>query len=181
MTPNLLVKYKKEIVPELIKEFGYKSAMQAPKIVKMTINVGVGKFLKEPNFVENVEKNLAKITGQKPVRTKAKIAISNFKIRAGMEIGVAVTLRGPRMWYFLEKFIKVTLPRLRDFQGLSEKSFDRQGNFSVGLKENLAFPEVKAGDVDKIHGLEVSVHTTAANREEGLFLLKKLGFPFAKK
>lgn len=181
MKLNLLEKYKKEVVPELIKEFGYRSAMQAPKISKVTLNVGVGKFLKEPNYLENVEKTLVKITGQKPVRTRAKIAISNFKIRAGMEIGAAVTLRGSRMWYFLEKFIKVTLPRLRDFQGLSDKSFDRQGNFSVGLKENLAFPEIKSGDIDKMHGLEISVHTTAANREEGLSLLKKLGFPFAKK
>lgn len=180
MTPNLYKKYKDEIVPELKKELGLTNVMQVPKITKVVINVGVGKFLKEPNFIENVEKNLVKITGQKPVRTKSKKAISNFKIRENMDIGVVVTLRGPRMYYFLEKLLNVTFPRTRDFHGISDKSFDRQGNFSLGFKENLAFPEIKAGEVDKNHGLEIVVCTTAKNSAEGRLLLAKLGFPFAK-
>ncbi|MDD2758274.1 MAG: 50S ribosomal protein L5 [Patescibacteria group bacterium] len=180
MMPNLYKKYKDEVVPELKKELGYKNVMQVPKITKVVVNVGVGKFLKEPNFIENVEKNLIKITGQKPVRTKSKKAISNFKIRENMDIGVVVTLRGPRMYYFLEKLLNVTFPRTRDFHGISDKSFDRQGNFSLGFKENLAFPEVKAGEVDKNHGLEIVFCTTAKSKEEGRMLLAKLGFPFAK-
>jgi len=178
---NLYEKYKKEVVPALRAEFGYKNVMEAPRISKVVINVGVGRFVKEPNYIEAVEKNIAAITGQKPIRTKAKKAISNFKIRAGMDVGVTVTLRGPRMWYFLEKLLNVTLPRLRDFRGLSDKGFDKRGNYSLGFKENLAFPEIKATELDKAHGLEMSVNTTAKNREEGRALLAHLGFPFVNK
>lgn len=180
MTLNLYAQYKKEIVPALMKEFGYKNVMQAPKVVKVVINAGIGRFVKEPNFIENVEKTIVKITGQKPMRTKAKKSISNFKIREGMEIGVAATLRGPRMYHFLEKLTRVTFPRVRDFRGVSDKGFDRQGNYTIGFKENLAFPEVKVEEVDKIHGLQIIIHTTAKNKAEGRALLSLMGFPFVK-
>jgi len=177
---TLYQKYKKEIVPALVKELGLKNPMQAPKVVKVVLNAGVGRFVKEAGFIDNVEKTLTKITGQKAVRTKAKKAISNFKIREGQEIGVMVTLRGPRMYEFLQKLLNVTFPRVRDFHGISDKSFDRQGNFTVGFKENVAFPEVKMEEIEKMHGLEVIVNTTATNRESGRALLAHLGFPFSK-
>lgn len=180
MENNLYKKYKKEVVPALKEELGLANIMQVPKITKVTLNVGVGKHLKEANYIENVENTLKRITGQKPMRTKAKKAISNFKIRAGMEIGVMVTLRGKRMYDFLEKTINITFPRIRDFRGITDKGFDRQGNFSFGFKENLAFPEVKVEDIDKSHGLEVVIATTAKNKIEGKALLTKLGFPFNK-
>ncbi|PIT88694.1 MAG: 50S ribosomal protein L5 [Candidatus Magasanikbacteria bacterium CG10_big_fil_rev_8_21_14_0_10_36_32] len=177
---NLYEKYKKEVVPALMKEMGYKSLMEVPKIKKVVINVGVGRFLKEPNYIENVEKNLVKITGQKTVRTKAKKAISNFKIREGMEIGVVVTMRGPRMYYFLEKLLNVTFPRMRDFHGISDKGFDKQGNFTIGFKENMSFPEIKSGELDKSHGMEITINSTTKSAQEGRALLTHLGFPFVK-
>lgn len=180
MESNFYQFYKEKVVPELQKQFGYKSIMQVPKIKKVVLNVGVGKFVKESNYVENVEKTLTKITGQKPVRTKSKTSISNFKVREGMEVGVVVTLRGPRMYHFIEKLVKVTFPRVRDFRGISDKCFDRQGNYSIGFKENLAFPEVKAEELDKMHGLQITFNTTAKNKEEGKALLSHLGFPFVK-
>lgn len=180
MKLNLYEKYKKEVVPALKKELNLKSVMQVPKISKVVINVGVGRFLKESGYIDNVEKTLLKITGQKPVRTKAKKAISNFKVREGQEIGVVVTLHGARMYQFLEKLVNVSFPRIRDFRGISNKAFDRQGNYTLGLKENTAFPEVKTGEVDKIHGMEIVINTTAKNREGGLALLTHLGFPFIK-
>ena len=180
MQANLYKQYKEQIVPKLKVELGYKNIMQVPKIVKVVINAGIGSFVKESGYIENVENTLQKITGQKPVRTKAKKAISNFKIRENMEIGVMVTLRGPQMWYFLEKLLKVTFPRVRDFRGISTKSFDRQGNYTIGFKENSAFPEIKQGEIDKMHGLQVIINTTAKNQKEGIALLTALGFPFAK-
>jgi len=180
MTLNLYQKYKKEVVPALKKELNFKSVMQVPKVTKVVINVGVGRFIKESGYIDNVEKTLLRITGQKPVRTKAKKAISNFKIREGQEIGVMVTLHGDRMYQFLEKLVNVSFARIRDFRGISDKAFDRQGNYTLGLKENTAFPEVKTGEVDKIHGLEVVINTSAKNREAGKALLTHLGFPFIK-
>lgn len=173
--------YKKSVVPAIQKELGLKNVMQVPKINKVIINAGIGRFIKEANFIDNVEKTLTKITGQKPVRTKAKKAISNFKIREGQEIGVMVTLRGPRMYDFLEKLVKVTFPRVRDFHGISDKAFDAQGNFTIGFKENVAFPEVKMEEIDKIHGLQIIVNTTAKDKVAGKALLTHLGFPFTKK
>ncbi len=163
-----------------MKERGYTSMMQVPKIKKVVLNAGVGRFIKEAGFIDAVEKTLSRITGQKPVRTKAKKSISNFKIREGQEIGVVVTLRGPRMYHFLEKLLAVTFPRVRDFHGVSDKAFDRQGNYTIGFKENIAFPEVKMEEIDKIHGLQVVISTNAKNKEEGKALLKQLGFPFTK-
>lgn len=177
---NLYEKYKKEIVPELMKDLGYKNVMQVPKLEKVVLNVGIGRHLKEANYADMVEKNLFKITGQQPVRTKAKQSISNFKIREGMEVGLSVTLRGPKMYYFLEKLLTLTFPRMRDFRGISDKSFDKQGNFAFGFKENISFPEVDASELEKVHGLQVNVKTTAKTREEGKALLTKLGFPFVK-
>lgn len=177
---NLHEKYKKEVVPTLQKELGFKNVMQVPKISKVVLNSGVGRFVKEANYIDNVEKTFNKITGQKPVRTKSKKSISNFKIRQGMPIGVVVTLRGERMYHFLEKLLNVTFPRTRDFHGISDKGFDSRGNFTIGFKENVAFPEVKSGEVDKIHGLQIIVNTTAKNKTEGKALLVALGFPFVK-
>ena len=180
MENNLYKIYKKEIVPALKEEFGFKNVMQVPKVQKVIINVGVGKFLKETGHIENVENTLLKITGQKPTRNKAKKAISNFKLRAGMDVGVSVTLRGQRMYDFLEKLTNVTFARVRDFRGITDRGFDRQGNFSYGFKENMPFPEVKVDEIDKTHGLEIVVVTNANNKQEGKSLLKNLGFPFKK-
>lgn len=178
---NLQEHYNKVVVPALAKEFHYKSVMQVPRIKKVVVNVGYGRHLKEAGFIDNVTKTLTKITGQKPVHTKSKKSISNFKVREGQEIGAMVTLRGQRMWNFLEKLVKVTFPRVRDFHGISDKSFDRQGNYTIGFKENMAFTEVKVEELDKIHGLEIVVNTSAHNRAEGLALLTQVGFPFIKK
>lgn len=180
MKVNLYEKYKKEVVPAMKAEFGYKNIMQTPKVAKIIINAGVGRFIKEPHFIENVESTLTKISGQKPVRTKAKKSISNFKIREGMDIGVMVTLRGPRMYQFLEKLVSITLPRVRDFRGVSAKSFDHNGNYTIGFKENLSFPEIKSEDIEKMHGLQIIINTTAKNKEEGKSLLTHLGIPFVK-
>lgn len=181
MNSNLYKKYKEVVVPALKKELGFKNVMQVPKVNKVVLNAGIGRFVKEPHYIDNVEKTLANISGQKPMRTKAKKSISNFKIREGMEIGVAVTLRGPKMYYFLEKLINVTFPRIRDFRGISDHGFDKNGNYTIGFKENVAFPEVKAGDVEKIHGLQIIINTSAKTRDEGRALLSQLGFPFVKK
>ncbi|MFH1789602.1 MAG: 50S ribosomal protein L5 [bacterium] len=180
MENNLYKQYKKVIVPKLKAELKLSNIMQVPKINKVVLNVGVGRFLKESGYIENVESTLTKITGQKPIRTKAKKAISNFKVRQGMEIGVMVTLRGKRMYDFLEKFLCLTLPRVRDFRGISPNSFDKVGNYTLGMKEHLSFPEIRADEVDKIHGLEVAICTTASNADEGRKLLAMLGFPFKK-
>ncbi len=177
---NLQKKYQDEVVPALNKELGFKNVMEVPKISKVVLNAGIGRFVKEPHFIENVEKTFLNITGQKPVRTKAKKAISNFKIRQGMEIGVMVTLRGAKMYNFLEKLLNVTFPRVRDFRGISDKGFDKNGNFTFGFKENVAFPEIKAGDVEKNHGLQIIINTTARNNKESKALLTHLGFPFVK-
>lgn len=180
MSVNLQTKYKKEIVPALKKQFGFSSVMQVPAVKKIVVNSGVGRFVKEASYIENVERTLNAITGQKPVRTKAKKSISNFKIREGMDIGVVVTLRGKRMYEFLEKLLRVTFPRTKDFHGISDKGFDRQGNFTLGFKENMAFPEIKSTEIDKLHGLQIIVNTNAKNKQQGKALLTALGFPFVK-
>lgn len=180
MESRLYKKYKEEVVPALREEFGYKNIMQVPKIVKITLNVGFGKHAKENSFIENVEKTLSGISGQKPVRNKATKSISNFKIREGMEIGASVTLRGKRMYDFIDKLVNITMPRVRDFRGINPKSFDKNGNYSIGFKENIAFPEIKSDAIDQIHGLQVVINTTAKNKKEGYALLEKIGFPFKK-
>ena len=170
---------KTEVNPELKKVLEIKNDMMVPKIEKVVLNVGVGKSLQDKSYTDHVVETLRRITGQQPVLTKARKSISSFKIREGMVVGVKVTLRGQKMYDFLEKLIKVSLPRVRDFRGLSVKSFDRQGNFTIGVKEHLIFPEINPDEVEKIHGLEIIVTTTASDRREGYWLLKLMGFPFS--
>ncbi len=180
MNKNLYQNYKEVVVPKLKEELKLSNVMEVPRITKVVLNAGIGRFVKEPHFIENVESTLTRITGQKPVRTKAKKAISNFKIRENQEIGVAVTLRGPKMYHFLEKLIVATFPRIRDFRGISAHGFDRKGNYTIGFKEHIAFPEIKSGEIDKIHGLQIIVNTTAKNEAQGRALLTHLGFPFVQ-
>jgi len=170
--------YKKQIVPQLMKELGYKNIFQVPRVQKVVLNVGLGRGLKDATFIDTVESTLLRISGQKPLKTKARKAISNFKIRAGMVIGMKVTLRGQRMYDFVEKLIKVTLPRIRDFRGLPVTLLDKNGNLNIGIKEHIAFPEIKADEIEKLHGLEVAIVTNAKTKKDGLALFKALGFPF---
>src|SRR3989344_6392501 len=171
-------KYQKTVQPSMKEKFGYKNNMAVPKIEKVIINVGTGPGLKDAKFNEVVEATLRRITGQKPVKTVAKKSISNFKIREGLVVGMMVTLRGSRMYDFLDKLINVTLPRVRDFRGLSPKSVDPRGNLNIGFREHIAFPEIKSDEVEKIHGLQVSIVTTAKNKQESLALLKLFCFSF---
>ncbi len=175
---NLQEKYITKVIPALKEKFGYKNDLAAPKLLKVIINTGIGQGLKDPKFKETAKQTLARITGQKPVERKAKKAISGFKIRQNQIIGLVVTLRRERMYDFVDKLINIALPRTRDFRGLDPKSLDGKGNLTIGFREHLAFPEIKADEVEKLHGLEVTIVTTAKNDEEGLELLKLLGFPF---
>ena len=170
-------KYIKTVQAEMKKKFGYKSVMAAPQIKKVVVNVGIGKIVKENDKIEEVVNAMTAITGQKPVKTKAKKAIAGFKTRAGMEVGVKVTLRGARMWQFIDRLVGATLPRTRDFQGITRKSVDKGGNISIGIKEHLIFPEILPEKVKYIFGLQVTISTTAHSQEEGLELFKLLGFP----
>ena len=172
--------YKKNIMPKMKEKFGYKNRLETPKVNKVVINVGVGRFSKDKKHIENVVNSLSRITGQKPVLTKSKQSISGFKVREGNTVGVMVTLRGKRMYDFLDKLVNATFPRVRDFRGLEKKGIDSAGNLSIGFREHLAFPEIKADEVDRIHGLEVCISTTAETKEEGLELFKLMGFPFKK-
>ncbi|MFZ5364213.1 MAG: 50S ribosomal protein L5 [Patescibacteria group bacterium] len=174
---RIKTKYTEEVIPEMKKVFGYKNNLAVPKIEKVIVAAGLSQGLKDAKFLDIVEETLRKITGQKPVRTLAKKSISNFKIRKGMPVGMIVTLRGTRMYDFLDKLINITFPRVRDFRGISQKFLDRDGNLSVGFKEDIAFPEIKSEEIEKIHGLQVTVKTTAQNKKEGLTLLKLMGFP----
>lgn len=176
---GIIEKYKTEVIPALQKDFGHKNATSVPQIDKVVVNVGVGKA-KDSNMIELAEKTIRRITGQHPVKTKAKKSIAGFKLREGTVVGLTVTLRGKKMTDFIEKLIHVTFPRVRDFRGLSVKSFDEQGNLSIGLKEHMAFPEIRPDEVEQVHGIEVTIKTTADNAEEGAALLKGLGFPFKK-
>ncbi len=177
---RLKERYKKEIAPQLKEKFGYNNILMAPKLDKVVVNVGFGRFSKDSAHIDNVKKNLASITSQKCILTKAKKAISAFKVREGMVIGAKVTLRGDRMYDFVEKLVNVTLPRVRDFRGLAEKSIDKTGNLTIGFKEHVAFPEISDDSIENIHGLEVIVATTAGSRDESLELLKFIGFPLKK-
>lgn len=172
--------YKKEVVPKLMKEFGYKNVNAVPTIKAVTLNVGLGPGLKEAKYLETAEKTLTRISGQKPVKTKARKSISAFKIREGMVIGMKVTLRGKRMWNFVDKLLHVALPRVRDFRGLPPKAFDKNGNYSIGFKEHTAFPEIRSDEIEAIHGLQVTIGTSAKSPEEGKALLSHLGLPLKK-
>ena len=173
-------KYKKEIVPQLMKEFGYKNVMQVPKLEKIVINIGLGEAVQNAKALEAAEIDLVAISGQHPVITRAKKSIAAFKLRAGMPVGMMVTLHGKRMYEFLDKLVNIVLPRIRDFQGIPRSSFDGDGNYSLGLKEQIVFPEIDYDKVDKTRGLEVTIVTTANNNEEGRQLLEFMGMPFAR-
>lgn len=178
---NFKKKYNQEIIPKLMKELGLKNKMQAPRIAKVAINIGLNSNrLKESDYLEAAKNTLQKITGQKPVERKAKKSISSFKIRKGQVVGVSVTLHGERMFDFVSKLINIVLPRARDFRGLSPASFDGHGNYTIGFREQIAFPEIRPEDSDKLHGLEVAIATTAENDKEGRALLTLMGFPFRK-
>lgn len=170
--------YKEEIVKRLREEFKYQNIHAVPRLEKVVLNIGASKAQKDPKYLEVMEDVLLRITGQRPVKTKAKQSISNFKIRQGMVIGFKVTLRGDRMYDFVQKLVCITLPRVRDFRGLSVRSFDGRGNYCIGFREYLPFPEIKSDEVEKLHGLEVAFSTTARTDAEGHLLLRLLGFPF---
>lgn len=177
---RLKEKYLKEIVPSLIKENKYGSVMQVPKLSKITINIGVGEATENAKVLEAATKDLSIITGRKPLITKAKKSISNFKLRQGNPIGCAVTLRGIAMYEFFDRLVNIAMPRIRDFRGVSAKSFDGRGNYNLGLKEQLIFPEIVYDKIDKIRGMSISITTTASTDEEARQLLAAFGFPFRK-
>lgn len=170
-------KYTKEAVPAMMEKFSCKNSMAVPRVQKVVVNVGIGKFIKESDKVEEIINGIGEITGQKPVKTKARKAISGFKIRQGLEIGVKVTLRGKRMWQFIERLVNVALPRTKDFQGIEEKSVDQKGNLNIGIREHTIFPEISAEKMKNIFGFQVTIVTNAKSRDEGRELFKLLGFP----
>lgn len=178
--PRLKERYQTEIVPALMKEFGYANVMQSPRLVKISVNIGLGEALTNSRAIEAATGDLAKMTGQRPVVTKARRSIATFKLREGMPVGAMVTLRGARMWDFLDRLIGVVLPRQRDFQGISPDSFDGRGNYSLGLREQLAFPEIEYDAIDKVRGLEVTIVTTAKSDEEARRLLALMDMPFRR-
>ncbi|MDZ7671419.1 MAG: 50S ribosomal protein L5 [Halanaerobiales bacterium] len=176
----LAEQFKEEILPQLVEKFNYNNVMEAPKVEKIVVNVGIGDAKEDPKLLDQVVENVAKITGQQPSVTRAKKAVANFKIREGMPIGVKVTLRGEYMYEFLYKLINITYPRVRDFRGISPDAFDGRGNYSLGLNEHIVFPEIKIDDVDKVHGVEATIVTSAETDEEAFELLRLMGMPFKK-
>lgn len=176
---RLKEKYIKDIMPQMMKKFGYKNVMQVPKIDKVVINMGLGEAIQNVKVLEAAEKELAAITGQKPVITKARKAIANFKLREGMPIGCKVTLRHERMYEFLDRLLNLALPRIRDFKGVSAKAFDGRGNYALGVREQIIFPEIDYDKIDKIKGMNIVIATTAKNDEEAKALLQLMGMPFS--
>jgi large subunit ribosomal protein L5 len=181
VVPRLKKLYQEVIIPEMMKKFGYKSVMQVPRLVKIVVNMGVGQATQDPKLLEMAMKELAKITGQQPVIRRARKSISNFKLRAGMAIGCKVTLRRERMYEFLDRLINAAIPRIRDFRGLSDKSFDGRGNYTLGIKEHIIFPEINVDEVERIFGMDVTIVTTAKTDEEAYELLRLFGMPFRKR
>jgi len=177
---GLRERYKKEVIPRLMELYGYHNVMQVPRLEKIALNIGVGEAIQDAKALEAAERDLATISGQHPVITRAKKSIAAFRLRSGMPIGLKVTLRGERMYHFFDRLVNVTLPRMREFHGVSRNSFDGQGNYSLGFKEQIIFPEIEYDKVDKVRGLEVSIITTAKTGEEGRHLLELLGMPFAR-
>ena len=180
MASRLKEKYQQEVVPALQKEFSYVNPMQVPKVHKVVVNIGMGEVIQNAKAMDAAVSDLSSITGQRPVITRAKRSVAAFKLREGMQIGCMVTLRGERMYQFLDKLMNVALPRLRDFQGVSPEAFDGRGNYTLGLREQLVFPEIDYDKVDKVRGMEVSIVTTARSDEEGRQLLKLMGMPFKR-
>ena len=180
MTSRLKEKYTNEVVPFLVERFKYENIMQVPRLEKIVLNMGLGSSKENPKAIESAVKELETITGQHPIVTKARKSIANFKLREGMNVGVKVTLRGEKMYDFLDKFMNISLPRVRDFRGISSKSFVGRGNYAVGIKEQLIFPEIEYDMVDQIRGMDIVVVTTANTDEEAKELLDKMGMPFKK-
>ncbi len=176
--PRLKDRYRSEVVPALIKEFNYKNVMQVPRVEKVVINMGVGTAVQDPKTLDGAVRDMTAISGQRPVVTRAKKSIAAFKIREGMRIGCMVTLRGDRMWYFLDKLVNVTMPRIRDFGGVNPNSFDGHGNYAFGLKEQLVFPEIEYDGIDRVRGMDIVIATSAPTDQEARSLLKALGMPF---
>ncbi len=174
-------RYNNEIAPALLKSFGFKNVMQVPRLEKIVVNIGLGEALDNPKALEAAVADLTTITGQKPVQTKARKSIANFKLREGRLIGTKVTLRGPRMWAFFDRLVNIALPRVRDFRGISPNAFDGRGNYTLGLKDQLVFPEIEYDKIDKLRGMEVTIVTSARNDEEARALLRQLGMPFSGK
>lgn len=177
---RLLAKYKNDVVPALMKKYSYTSIMQCPKVDKVVVNVGVGDVTVNPKALDEVVEEITAITGQKPVITKAKKSIANFKLREGMPIGVKVTLRGERMYEFLDKLFNIDLPRVRDFRGVSRSAFDGRGNYTLGVREQLIFPEINYERVQRVRGMDVVIVTTANTNDEAMALLENMGMPFTK-
>ena len=178
--PRLLQKVRDEIGPEMMKEFGYTSVMQIPRLDKVVINIGLGEALQNAKAIESVTADLGRITGQRPVTTKAKKSIAGFKIREGMPIGAMVTMRGRRMYEFTDRLLNASLPRIRDFQGLSRNSFDGRGNYSIGIREHTIFPEIDYNSIDRIRGMQIVIVTSAVNDQEGMRFLELAGMPFIR-
>ena len=178
--PRLLQKIIDEIGPEMMKEFGYSSVMQIPRLDKVVVNIGLGEALQNARAIENVTSDLGRITGQRPVTTKAKKSIAGFKIREGMPIGAMVTMRGRRMYEFVDRLLNASLPRIRDFQGLSRNSFDGRGNYSIGIREHTIFPEIDYNSIDRIRGMQIVIVTSAENDQEGMRFLELAGMPFVR-
>ena len=176
--PRLKVRYQQEILPELRKEFGYGNVMQVPSLTKIVVNMGIGEAARDAKLIEGAVRDLTAITGQKPAVNRAKKSIAQFKLREGMPIGARVTLRGARMWEFLDRLMSIALPRIRDFRGLSPKQFDGRGNYTFGLTEQVVFHEVNPDRIDRQRGMDITIVTTATTDDEGRALLRRLGFPF---
>ncbi len=181
MPPRLKERYREEVVPALMKEFSYENIMQVPRLQKIVVNIGLGEALQNPKALDSASEDVAAITGQKPVITRAKRSIANFKLRTGMPIGVTVTLRGDRMYELLDRMVNAALPRIRDFQGVSPDSFDGRGNYSLGIKEQVIFPELEYDKIERIRGLQFTMVTSATSDEEGKRLLELMGMPFARR
>jgi large subunit ribosomal protein L5 len=180
-TPRLKERYATEIVPELLQEFDYRNAMQVPRVVKVVVNIGIGEAIQDAKALDHASSDLRIITGQQPIVIKAKKSVAAFRLRQGMSVGLKVTLRGARMWYFLDKLMNVALPRIRDFRGVSPAAFDGHGNFTLGVREQLIFPEIDYDKIDKTRGMEITVVTDAKTDDEARSLLSKLGMPFQRR
>ena len=178
--PRLRLKYEQEIVPELLREFDYGNGMQVPRIQKVIVNIGIGEAIQDAKALDHASNDLRLITGQQPIVIKARKSVAAFRLRAGMSVGLKVTLRGARMWYFLDKLMNVALPRIRDFRGVSPSAFDGGGNFTLGLREQLIFPEIDYDKIDTVRGMDVTIATTATTDDQGRALLRALGFPFRR-
>jgi large subunit ribosomal protein L5 len=179
--PRLKDKYKNEVVPAMVKEFKYENLMAVPKIVKVVVNMGVGEAIQNAKILDSAADELAAITGQRPVVRRARKAIAAFKLRQGMPIGITVTLRGDRMFEFLDRLMSIALARVRDFRGVPPRSFDGRGNYTIGLRDQLIFPEIDLGKTERVGGMNITIVTTAKTDEEGRFLLREMGMPFAKR